>query len=166
MADKEFQAEVKQSLDRAFDEGHSTDNAAVELKTLRMASNVPLTRVKEAVVDAIVERIPLIDNDPAGQRKEIAQIVGRWGQLINLIGGVDPVETIAILQVSSTSFIPSWRFPFFTSAVYTSSWYVAPIWLNVPFLAKHHVRWAVAVVFVGDPYSGKHLRSIFTAGAC
>ncbi|KAF5330335.1 hypothetical protein D9619_005811 [Psilocybe cf. subviscida] len=98
MADQEFQAEVKQSLDRAFDEGHSTENAAVELKTLRMASNVPLTRVKEAVVNAIVERIPLVENDPAGQRKEISQLVGRWGQLINLIGGIDPVETISILQ--------------------------------------------------------------------
>src|SRR5271168_2319366 len=49
MADAEFRTEVTQSLERAFAEGHSVDNAAVELKTLRMASNVPLIRVKEAV---------------------------------------------------------------------------------------------------------------------
>lgn len=55
-AEKEFRAEVKQSLDRAFYEDHSVDNAAVELKTLRMASNVSLTRVREAVIAAIVEK--------------------------------------------------------------------------------------------------------------
>jgi translation initiation factor eIF-2B subunit epsilon len=57
MAESEFSLEVTQSLERAFAEGHSVDNAAVELKTLRMASNVPLTRVREAVVAAIVDQI-------------------------------------------------------------------------------------------------------------
>ncbi|KAH9484230.1 putative translation initiation factor eIF-2B subunit epsilon [Psilocybe cubensis] len=98
MADAEFRTEVNQSLERAFAEGHSVDNAAVELKTLRMASNVPLSRVKEAVVAAIVEKIPVVDGDPAAQRREIASVVGRWGDLINRIGGVDPVETVSILQ--------------------------------------------------------------------
>ena len=56
-AASEFQAEVTQSLDRAFAEGHSVDNASVELKTLRMASNVPLRKIREAIVAAIVERI-------------------------------------------------------------------------------------------------------------
>ena len=99
MADSEFRLEVKQSLERAFSEGHSVENAAVELKTLRMASNVPLSRVKEAVVAAIVEKIPIVDGDPAVQRREIAAVVGRWGDLINRIGGVDPIETVCILQV-------------------------------------------------------------------
>ncbi|KAF8902045.1 nucleotide-diphospho-sugar transferase [Gymnopilus junonius] len=98
MADDEFRTEVTQSLERAFAEGHSVDNAAVELKTLRMASNVPLTRVKEAVVTAIVEKITLVDGDAATQRKEISSVIGRWGELINKIGGVDPVETVSILQ--------------------------------------------------------------------
>lgn len=99
MADAEFRTEVAQSLERAFAEGHSVDNAAVELKTLRMASNVPLIRVKEAVVAGIVEKIPMIEGDVASQRKEISRVIGRWGELINRIGGVDPVETISILQV-------------------------------------------------------------------
>jgi hypothetical protein len=99
MADAEFRTEVTQSLARAFAEGHSVDNAAVELKTLRMASNVPLARVKEAVVAAVVERIPLVEGDVAAQRREIGQVVGRWGDLINRIGGVDPVETVVMLQV-------------------------------------------------------------------
>ena len=99
MADEEFRTEVTQSLERAFAEGHSVDNAAVELKTLRMASNVPLTRVKEAVIAAIVERIPLVDGDARAQRTAIGTMVGRWGALIDRIGGVDPVETVTILQV-------------------------------------------------------------------
>lgn len=100
MADAEFRTEVTQSLERAFAEGHSVDNAAVELKTLRMASNVPLIRVKEAVVAAIVEKIPMVDGDAVSQRKEIYRVIGRWGELINRIGGVDAVETISILQVT------------------------------------------------------------------
>ncbi|KZT68221.1 nucleotide-diphospho-sugar transferase [Daedalea quercina L-15889] len=96
-ADLEFRSEVRQSLDRAFTEGHSVDNASVELKTLRMASNVPLRRVREAVVEAIVERIPIVESDPSKQRMEIAKVVTRWGPLIDRIGGVDPVETVEVL---------------------------------------------------------------------
>ncbi|KAG6911456.1 hypothetical protein DXG01_014530 [Tephrocybe rancida] len=99
MAESEFQIEVKQSLERAFAEGHSVDNAAVELKTLRMASNVPLTRVREAVVGAIVEKIQIVNGGPAAQRKEISTVVSRWGELIDRIGGVDPIETVTALQI-------------------------------------------------------------------
>jgi len=97
--DHEFQTEVRLSLDRAFYEGHSLENASVELKTLRMASNVPLRRVREGVVAGIVERIPLIEG-AVPQRAEIKKWVDRWGDLINLIGGVDGVETVSILQVN------------------------------------------------------------------
>jgi translation initiation factor eIF-2B subunit epsilon len=97
----EFQTEVRLSLDRAFSEGHSLENASVELKTLRMASNVPLRRVREAVVAGIVEQIPLVEG-AVPQRVEIKKWVDRWGELINLIGGVDGVETVSILQVGFT----------------------------------------------------------------
>ena len=97
--EKEFQAEVAASLARAFAEGHSVDNASVELKTLRMASNVPLRRVREAVVAGIVELIPIVGESAPQQRKEIARVVNRWGPLINNIGGVDAVETVTVLQV-------------------------------------------------------------------
>lgn len=101
--DHEFQTEVRLSLDRAFSEGHSLENASVELKTLRMASNVPLRRVREVIVDGIVERIPLVEG-AVPQRAEIKKWVDRWGDLINLIGGVDGVETASILQVNSSPF--------------------------------------------------------------
>ncbi|KAH9001219.1 nucleotide-diphospho-sugar transferase [Lactarius akahatsu] len=107
--EQEFQIEVRLSLERAFSEGHSLDNASVELKTLRMASNVPLRRVREAVVAGIVENIPLVE-DAVPQRTEINKWVDRWGDLINLIGGVDGVETVSILQYHCAS---STRFPLF-----------------------------------------------------
>lgn len=90
---------MRQSLERAFAEDHSIDNAAVELKTLRMASNVDLKRVRESVVAAIVEKIQVVQGDATAQRKEIVSIVQRWGPLIDKIGGVDPVETVEVLQV-------------------------------------------------------------------
>jgi len=107
--EEEFQTEVRLSLDRAFSEGHSLENASVELKTLRMASNVPLRRVREAVVAGIVERIPLVEG-AVPQRAEITRWVDRWGDLINLIGGVDGIETVSILQYHCVS---STRFPLF-----------------------------------------------------
>lgn len=96
----EFQHEVKLSLERAFAENHSVDNAAVELKTLRMAHNVPLRGVREAVVSSILNRIKIVEGGGAPQRQEINAVVSRWGELIDKIGGVDPVETIEILQAS------------------------------------------------------------------
>jgi translation initiation factor eIF-2B subunit epsilon len=95
----EFESEVRLSLERAFEEGHSVDNAAVELKTLRMASNVELTLVRKAVIASIVDKIDLIEGDAAAQRKAIGSVISRWGDLINRIGGVDGVETVTILQV-------------------------------------------------------------------
>ncbi|KAK0503156.1 nucleotide-diphospho-sugar transferase [Armillaria luteobubalina] len=110
IAENEFRAEVTQSLERAFAEGHSVDNAAVELKTLRMASNVPLSRVREAVVAAIVDRIRIVENGGAAQRAEITNVIQRWGGLIDRIGGVDAVETISVLQTHCSS---SERMPLF-----------------------------------------------------
>jgi translation initiation factor eIF-2B subunit epsilon len=99
----EFKLEVTQSLERAFEEGHSVDNASVELKTLRMASNVPLSRVREAVIAALVDRISVVspEDGAAKQKVEVEKVVERWGELINKIGGIDGVETISILQVSA-----------------------------------------------------------------
>ncbi|KAN0133810.1 Nucleotide-diphospho-sugar transferase [Lactarius tabidus] len=108
-SEQEFQTEVCLSLERAFSEGHSLENASVELKTLRMASNVPLRRVREAVVASIVERILLVEGS-VPQRAEIKKWIDRWGNLINLIGGVDGVETVSILQYHCAS---STRFPLF-----------------------------------------------------
>jgi translation initiation factor eIF-2B subunit epsilon len=54
--------------------------------------------VCEAVVAGIVGQIRIVPGVVA-QRKEIANVVDRWGELINKIGGVDGVETVAVLRV-------------------------------------------------------------------
>lgn len=100
--ESEFQLEVKYTLERAFTEGHSIENAAVELKTLRMASNVNLSLVREAVIAGILEHTPIVE-DTAAQRQAVATVVARWGALIDQIGGVNPSETLAYLQVSRTT---------------------------------------------------------------
>ncbi|KAG8900363.1 hypothetical protein FRC00_013264 [Tulasnella sp. 408] len=93
----DFMSECRQSLDRAYQEGHSIDNAAIELKTLRMASNVPLKQVAESIVGFLVGKIELVDN-PAAQRGKVNAVVGRWGPLLTSIGWDDAAETISLLQ--------------------------------------------------------------------
>lgn len=76
----DFLSECTQSLDRSFAEDHTVDNAAIELKTLRMASNVPLGQVRELVVPYILARC-----GPNGANA--AATLERWGGLIaNLTG--------------------------------------------------------------------------------
>ncbi|GAA5862554.1 hypothetical protein JCM3774_001056 [Rhodotorula dairenensis] len=70
----EFMAECVHSLDRSFAEGHTVDNAAIELKTLRMASNVPLNEVRAVVVPYVLRR--------AGGAAGAADTLARWGGLI------------------------------------------------------------------------------------
>ncbi|GAA5949819.1 hypothetical protein JCM21900_004211 [Sporobolomyces salmonicolor] len=75
----EFITECFHSLDRSFAEGHTVDNAAIELKTLRMASNVPLGEVRAVVIPYILARC-----DGANGA---AAVLDRWGGLIaNLTG--------------------------------------------------------------------------------
>ncbi|KIL69661.1 hypothetical protein M378DRAFT_184070 [Amanita muscaria Koide BX008] len=108
--ESEFRSEAKQSLVRAFSEGHSIENASVELKTLRMAFDVPLSLAREAVISAVVGWIPIVQGGGAPQRQEIARVIDRWGNMINEIGGVDPVETVTLLQTMCAS---SDRMPLF-----------------------------------------------------
>ena len=75
-SEQEFQTEVRLYLERAFSEGYSLENASVELKTLRIASNVPLRHVREAVVASIVEKILLVEG-AAGQHADIKKWVER-----------------------------------------------------------------------------------------
>lgn len=76
----DFLSECRQSLDRSFAEGHTVDNAAIELKTLRMASNVPLGEVRQFVIPYILER--------CGEgAKDASAVLDRWGGLVaNLTG--------------------------------------------------------------------------------
>lgn len=69
-----------------------------------MASNVPLTKVRGAVIGSVVEKIAIVDG-AVEQRGEIKRWMDRWGELINKIGGMDGVETVELLQVRVPSAI-------------------------------------------------------------
>lgn len=75
----DFLSECTQSLDRSFAEGHTVDNAAIELKTLRMASNVPLSQVRDVVVPYVLARCSNAADVPA--------MIARWGGLIATLTG-------------------------------------------------------------------------------
>lgn len=90
----DFRAEALASLTRAFDEGHTIENAAIELKTLRMASNVPLSEVRRIVIPFVLERC--VPDKP----RETAQVLERWGGLIENLASDDEVEALVVMQVS------------------------------------------------------------------
>ncbi|PWN40028.1 hypothetical protein IE81DRAFT_325959 [Ceraceosorus guamensis] len=89
---EEFDSEARASLARAFAEGHSVENASVELKTLRMASNVPLSQVRRTAIAVVLERCD--PNNP----KWTAAVFDKWGKLIQSIAEDDEVEAIGFFQ--------------------------------------------------------------------
>jgi translation initiation factor eIF-2B subunit epsilon len=72
----EFYDEAEESLARAFLENHSVENATIELKTLRMATNVTFHEVREAIVWALM-------NILIHQPKRVETIFGKWGALLS-----------------------------------------------------------------------------------
>lgn len=93
----EFKSEALASLDRALEESHTIDNAAIELKTLRMASNVPLKEVKKIVIEFFLQKFDV--RDPKG----ISVLLERWGPLIKAVSTDDQVEALGLVQVSLDS---------------------------------------------------------------
>jgi translation initiation factor eIF-2B subunit epsilon len=57
-------------------ENHSIENATIELKTLRMATNVTFHEVREAIVSALMN---VVISAPAKMRK----ILEKWGELLS-----------------------------------------------------------------------------------
>jgi translation initiation factor eIF-2B subunit epsilon len=90
----EFTLEAKASLQRAYEEGHTVDNAAIELKTLRMASNVSLSEVREVTVHFLLGKC-----NP-GNAKGVQQLMSRWAKLVTLVSTDDEADAINLVQVS------------------------------------------------------------------
>lgn len=88
----EFETEAKASLTRALEENHSIDNASLELKTLRMASNVSLRDVQKVVIETLLDRCK--PSDP----KEVQLLVSRWGKLIAQVSQNDEMQAIVVMQ--------------------------------------------------------------------
>ncbi|GAA5939733.1 translation initiation factor eIF2B catalytic subunit epsilon [Sporobolomyces koalae] len=90
----EFKTECLHSLDRSFAENHTVDNAAIELKTLRMASNVDLGQVRAIAIPYLLKRCD-------GATNAIAMI-DRWGGLIMNLTGDSEEAMIDCLLLAQT----------------------------------------------------------------
>lgn len=77
----EFHEEASASLSRAFAEGHTIENASIELKTLRMASNVPQGEVRRVVVESLLSTCVEESNGGKDARK-MASWLDRWSPLL------------------------------------------------------------------------------------
>lgn len=122
---QDFVPEATQSLDRAFSESHTTENAAIELKTLRMASNVPLTQVREIVVPYVCKRVQALpaSTNPTGAMKiaEVEKVIKRWGGLIrNLTGDEEEAMADVLLILQNFCLDPQYHgmFPAFLQVFY------------------------------------------------
>ncbi|KAG9028771.1 hypothetical protein FRB95_006098 [Tulasnella sp. JGI-2019a] len=93
----DFTSECRQSLERAYEEDHTIENASIELKTLRMATNVPSAWMADCIVTFLISKIALADA-PAMQKANVKTVISRWGPLLTSIGWTDAVETILMLQ--------------------------------------------------------------------
>jgi len=54
-----FSREVEQTLDRAFNENHSVEIAALELNTLRMATNTSFHDLRTVVIPSILDLVKI-----------------------------------------------------------------------------------------------------------
>lgn len=75
LTNEEFYIEAEESLSRAFLENHSLENATIELKTLRMATNVTFHEVREAIVVALMN---VVLTQPA----KMGGMLSKWGDLL------------------------------------------------------------------------------------
>ena len=89
----EFYTEAEESLSRAFLENHSVDNAAIELKTLRMATNVTFHEVREAIISALMN---VYITTPANA----AKLFKKWGGLLHKFeeDAEAEVDSVMIMQ--------------------------------------------------------------------
>lgn len=122
--DTAFKRECLSSLERSFGEGHTVDNAAIELKTLRMASNVALKDVIGVVVPFLCDQILVKDGAPANEVvNTVNKLVERWGGLVDSLTGRTQggmVEALFFLQehCSTKEGIHPRLFPAFLQAFY------------------------------------------------
>lgn len=119
-----FERECRTSLDRSFEEGHTVENASIELKTLRMATNVTMKQVTGVAVSYMCERIEAGPTASAAQvAASVDELVERWGGLITSLTGTSQsgmVEALLFLQehCATTKDVHPRLFPAFLQAYY------------------------------------------------
>ncbi|KAF9575678.1 hypothetical protein EC968_002241 [Mortierella alpina] len=97
---EELDREIAQTLERAFKDGHSVDIAALELNTLRMASNSNFHEMRKRIIPGVLKNIEA--GAKPGSGKTVKEILVRWGPLIGRMihDDADQVDGLFILQRS------------------------------------------------------------------
>ncbi|KAF9436032.1 hypothetical protein BGZ76_004990 [Entomortierella beljakovae] len=97
---EELDREIAQTLDRAFRENHDIDIAALELNTLRMASNSNFPEMRKRIIPRILNNVDF--TAAPGSGKTVKEILVRWGPLIGKMihDEADQVDGLYILQRS------------------------------------------------------------------
>ncbi|CAG8537382.1 338_t:CDS:10 [Paraglomus occultum] len=90
-----FSREVEQTLDRAFNENHSVEIAALELNTLRMATNTTFHDLRTVVIPSILDLVKI-----EKLNESVKEVLNKWGLLIGklILSETDQVDTLNILQ--------------------------------------------------------------------
>lgn len=114
-----FYSEARYSLERAFAEGHSVENAQLELKTLVMGYNSGIDAAREEVVNFFMSKTS-IDGGAAKILGDATKIWARWGKMaLNLSrDGSDIALDIQTYCVRNSAYLP-W-FGLFLRALYDS----------------------------------------------
>lgn len=96
----EFQKEAIASLDRAFQDNHEIDIAALELGTLRMSSNVPYEEVRAASVKAINGYITRVLNMGVTDDHKVPtqKVWGKWAELFEK-QVFEPADQLDLLNI-------------------------------------------------------------------
>ena len=69
--------EVRQTIERAINENHDVDIAALELNTLKMALNITFGHLRQIVLPCLLENINVTSGLTA-----IKQLITKWGPLL------------------------------------------------------------------------------------
>ncbi|KAK0557354.1 translation initiation factor eIF-2B epsilon subunit, GEF [Tilletia horrida] len=98
----DFRSEACASLSRALAENHTLENASIELKTLRMASNVTLLELRATVLAFLMGKATRAMRGQSGQAAAAAfgKVWSRWGGLVRAVASEvpDQVQVVTLLQ--------------------------------------------------------------------
>ncbi|KAF9585534.1 hypothetical protein BGW38_001935 [Lunasporangiospora selenospora] len=112
---EDLDREVSQTLERAFREQHEVEIAALELNTLRMASNSSFQEMRKRIIPSVLKHIDMAAPAPAAgavkaNGRSVKEVLQRWGPLIGKMihDDSDQVDGLLVLQRSCAQLQQEW----------------------------------------------------------
>lgn len=100
----EFGREAYQTIKRGVNDNIGVENIALELKTLRMANNADMDRVRVMVVAFFLKQMQIVEGNAAKQKEAARQVFGKWGSLITALCQGEMERALLRLQVGRPQF--------------------------------------------------------------